>query len=822
MIFNPSVLVCFGDWICIKSRRLAIAFSYLVAVFGSLGGHLSAADDDKVGNLQFENSIRPVLIEHCVGCHGPGKAENGLRLDSRSGLLIGGESGTAVDLDAPHNSLLLSALRHESLEMPPNKRLPDVVLEEFETWLSRKAPWPEYASSIALEQGPDARVAQGRSYWAFQPLREVSGHLGRTPSEWLDLQVELGIASNGLTPAPLASEFTLFRRVYVDVLGSVPTWEDWVRYRDDPSEPRYERLVDTLLADSRYGEHWAQFWLDLVRFAESDGFKQDAFRPSAYLYRDWVIQSLNEDKPYGQFVREQLAGDLLAPVTDGSRIATGFLRHWIYEYNQRDVASQRENILNDLTEVTSEVFLGLSIGCARCHDHKFDPLLQEDYYRLQACFAATLPCDDYPSSMEADRLWRSGWRLEQIQEVEQLTKELAELESSVRHDVTEQWIEKFPPEIRPALRKPSEERTTREAQIAYLSQLQIDNELATMDMIKRLPEDKRERWKACKTRIDEIQKVHGNPPPRVMSVVELTNPSELNHPLTKRIQGGLKPSVPKVLEHYGSDIVDRLHRNESDRRLQLASWISDRKHPLTWRVIVNRVWQQYFGQGLVSNTSDVGSLSDPPTHPELLDGLAAMFIQHGESLKELHRWILMSNTYRRASQVQDGLSDAGDPKQLRFLAKFPRKRLTAEQLRDSILMISGELDSRMSGPSDELNSSRRSIYLKVLRNSPHPLLAAFDRPDGNAMVAKRNTTTTPLQALALINANWPQEMARQLVDRCCQQDWSLERCVVEIFRRVYLRDPESWELESAITFQREGLADLCHVLLCSSEFLYVQ
>src|SRR5262245_54044387 len=357
----------------------------------------------------FEQKVRPLLVENCYSCHGPSKQKGGLRLDSLQAILKGGESGPALVPGKPDESLIVEAVNFDGLEMPPTGKLESAKVEVLTRWVTLGAPWPVVAETSASSL-PKSEISDGdRGFWSFQPLRSTSEleragcstlRPGEAWSDWsrnpIDRFVLQGLLDKGLTPAPEADRRSLIRRATFDLTGLPPTPEEIATFLADQSPDAYERLIDRLLASPRYGQRWARHWLDLVRYAESDGYRQDAYRPDTWHYRDYVVRSFCEDKPYDRFVTEQLAGDELDPDNLELRVATGYLRLGTYEFNQRNVRGQWADILNDITDVTGEVFLGLSIGCARCHDHKFDPILQKDYYRLQAFFSPLQLRDDLP------------------------------------------------------------------------------------------------------------------------------------------------------------------------------------------------------------------------------------------------------------------------------------------------------------------------------------------------------------------------------------------------------------------------------------------
>ncbi len=363
---------------------------------------------DVVADLEksnfFENHVRPILADHCVTCHGREKQEGGLRLDTQAGMLTGGDSGVAVVAGNVDASRLIAAVHYSDIEMPPSGKLADSKIRVLEEWVRQGAIWPTHTSEAMQLRQTSGITEADRDYWAFRPLQSIAPRtsgsgMARTP---VDEFVIAKLQERGLSIAREADPNSLVRRLYFDLIGVPPSIEELQEFLNDGRADAYEQLVDRLLNDPRYGEKWASHWLDLVRYAESDGFKADEERPAAYLYRDWVIKSLNSDMPYDAFVRAQLAGDEMDAGNPDLLIATGYLRHWIYEYNQRDAQTQWSNILNDITDVTGEVFFGLGVGCARCHDHKFDPILQKDYFRLQASFAAFIPRDRHALGTAAE------------------------------------------------------------------------------------------------------------------------------------------------------------------------------------------------------------------------------------------------------------------------------------------------------------------------------------------------------------------------------------------------------------------------------------
>ncbi len=831
--------------------RVPAVFSVLLFVIVCSASSISVAQEQSA-NAFFEKSIRPLLIEHCIKCHGPEKSEGGLRLDSQEAALRGGDSGAVIVSGNAAESLAIQAVNHDGLEMPPNKKLSDVEIDSLTRWINEGTSWPDNAKSLVSPSSAAKEFTDAdKNYWAFKSPNAKMLATIATTSNPIDAFVIEKQKDAGLAMAEPATDTVLVRRAYLDLLGVIPSWQETQTYLADPRTDRYEILIDQLLNDTRYGERWGRYWLDLVRFAESDGYKQDAFRPTAYVYRDYVVRSLNDDKPYGQFIKEQLAGDEIDPMSQEMIAATGYLRLWIYEYNQRDVQGQWESILNDVTDVSGEVFLGLSFGCARCHDHKFDPILQKDYYRLQAYFAPIMPRYDIPVSHDEQDAFNLASKESPVEKIATARNRLAELESSIRQSTIESNIEKFPPDIRPSLRKGDTERNAWEKQISLLAFLQIENELNGIDFSKRLKGDELEEWKARKEELKELEKDLPPTPQRALTIRDACSvPPPTIIPGRESI-GPIEPGVLSILDPSPMKISPPEFGNTTGRRLALANWMIQPDNPLTWRTIVNRVWQHHFGRGIVANASDFGRLTEPPSHAELLDWMALWFVEQGGSLKKLHRLIMTSQTYQQSAYPSSlKTSIETDPDNI-WLTRFRPRRLDAEQIRDSIIVATGEIDWTSGNASDEKESNRRSIYLRSMRNNLHAMLAAFDRPDGSSTVAKRNVTNTSIQSLYMTNAPWPLARARSLADSILANATSSEHAIRSVYNRIYQREPTTDELDQATAFlshngpvvtssqnvtvqfsgtentpsstlNRDSLVDLVHVLFNSNEFLYVE
>jgi len=821
---------------------LSFPIALLTLPFAWQESALSSGPDEGISAEQiqfFESKVRPLFIEHCVRCHGEEKQEGGLRLDSRSAFGLGGENGAVVDRETPDESLLLSAIHYKDLEMPPSGKLPEHKLEVLERWIQEGSVWPLESDAMTPRTAGKGFTAEDRSYWFFQPLTEPSPLAGSAVSSAtsvssnIDSMVEQRLGANGLRLAEPASSIALVRRLYLDLVGVQPTPAEAKAFLNAPNGTAYEQLVDRLLDDPRYGQRWGKFWLDLVRFAESDGYKQDDFRPTAYRYRDYVIRAFNEDKPYGDFVREQLSGDELDPHSLECRDASGFLRLWIYEYNQRDVEGQWTAILNDLTDVTGEAFMGLGFGCARCHDHKFDPLLQKDYFRLQAYFSGIIPREDLPAAT-LEQIHRQANEEETWREAAgPFLDTIDRIEGPHREKTIQSAIAKFPPDVRPAIAKPDLERSTREKQLAHLAALQQQRDVREIKWEKVLSVAQREEWRLAKEYLKQLPASKPDPLPASLAATDTGRIAAEVYIPGKSAIGAIQPGVPSILDPNPMEIPSVLDRDTTGRRSALAEWLVRPDNPFTWRVIVNRIWQQHFGQGIVVNASDFGRLTEAPSHPELLDFLAKRFVEGGGRFKALHRWILLSQTYRQAAypaSMQE--SQAIDPNN-RWLWRFSPRRLDAEQIRDSILVVSGEIIPMREGQSVDGKRPARSIFVRSMRNSQDRFLALFDSPDGSTSSAKRNATTTPLQSLMMMNSDWVNKRASEMAAQILSLRETPETAVAEAFERVWLRPPTSAEMVTSKNFLRledatdaqawpNRFVDYCHVLINSNSFLYME
>ncbi len=739
----------------------------------------------------------------------------------------------------------------------------------------------------ALGAAADDFTPQQRSYWALQPIRHpaVPAAVDNVCRNPIDNFIFEKLQAAGLSLSNEAARLTLLRRAVFDLHGLPPTEEQIDEFLADTGPQAYERLIDRLLASPRYGERWARPWLDLVRYGESDGYNQDANRPQAWRYRDYVIRSLNQDTPYDQFIREQIAADELptpqtgAPVSkarDNHMLAgSSYLRLWPYEYNQRHVPQQWDTILNDLTDVTGQVFLGLTVQCARCHDHKFDPILRRDYFRLQAFFAPIMPRDeivwDSPDDEQRHREQQAAWETATAE----IRGQLAALESPYLGKLRQDKTSLFPKETQRILGLPADQRSPLEAQLGYLTERQF--EYTRDEMAKALKGDDRKRWDELQKQLAQYDKIKPEPTPHVMTAGDVgpTPP-----PTIIPDDGDLADESTHIAPGFLS-ILDEgpAHLTASEvgtgRRRALAEWLASPQNPLVARVMANRIWQGHFRQGLVATTNDLGTQGTACSHPELLDWLAAEFIVSGWSLKHLHHLMMTSATYRQTAKPRAALmarGGAADPEN-KLLWRMRGGRLEAEAVRDCLLAVSGHLNGEMQGASvfDELpqgfmdrhawkpsphaaERNRRSVYLFAKRNLPHPLMESFDAPDSFQSCPRRMVTTTAPQALMMINGGWSLAQAQSLAGRLLAEDQKFDADAIQrAYRLAFSRAASEEDVQLGLQFvsrQAEVIAqrgdsakhalptsdrplaeiapataaaivDYCHVLLNANELVYV-
>jgi hypothetical protein len=664
----------------------------------------------------------------------------------------------------------------------------------------------------------------------------------------IDAFILARLEAEGLSPSPPADRLRLLRRVTYDLTGLPPTPEEQEAFLGDPSPDAYLRVVDRLLASPAFGERQAQDWLDLVRYAESDGFKEDALRPNTYRYRDWVIRAFNGDLPYDRFVSLQLAGDELAPDDPDALIATGYHRLYPDESNAANLEQRRQEILDEITDTTGLVFLGLTVGCARCHDHKYDPISQKDYYRFQSFFAPFRARDLVVLSSAERRAYEA-----KVAEWEAATHETrAEMErliSPLRERLRQDTVLRFRAEIQEAVRTPH--RTPYQQIIALMAEIQMDR--GGENALTRLPAAQKKRYQELLSRL---------PPRPTAPLAHAITDVGAEAPPTHRLLGGdwRRPAAtvePQFLTSLGGgkpDLPVPSAGHSTGRRTALAHWLTDERNPLTARVLVNRLWQHHFGAGIVTTASDFGVQGSGASHPELLDWLARELIDSGWSLKHLHRLMVASSAYRQDSAVHPADPEyrrarSCDPEN-RLLRHARRRRLDGEVIRDAILSLSGGLERRMFGPSSKPElpeglsryawkpddrpeeRQRRSIYVLVRRNLRFPLFDAFDLPDLHNSCSRRAHTTTASQALLLLNGQLTHDQARAWAGSLRNRfGEDTERLVAHAYQAVWGRHARPNEVKLALAFlarqverhhdPAQALTDFCHALFNTSEFLTI-
>jgi hypothetical protein len=684
-------------------------------------------------------------------------------------------------------------------------------------------------------------------HWAWRrPVRPAlptvrAGGWLRTP---VDAFVLAGLEAEGLNPAPAASREQLLRRVTLDLLGLPPTPAQVDAFVNDRSPDAWEKVVDRLLASPLYGERWGRHWLDLARFAESNGYEHDEIRPDAWRYRDYVLAAFNDDKPYDRFVREQLAGDELYAADPVALVATGFSVLGPDMTDSSDQPQRRQNTLNDMTDTAGLAFLGLTVACARCHDHKFEPIPQSDYYRLQAFFTPVAFRRDLPIATPPERRAHDTAEREYAALVRPVQDELAALERPYREKLYAERLAKLSDEAQAAHRTPEAQRTAAQKELVEKTARLLG--VSPQSIVQALTPADRSRHQQLET---ELKRFDGRKPPPLPVALGLAD-SNGTAPKTFLLERGelgnpgaeVQPGFPIILTPGQQTVPARLESQPggAGRRAALAAWITSRDNPLTARVIVNRVWQHHFGRGLVATPNDFGVRGQKATHPELLDWLAVEFVEGGWSIKRLHRLLLTSSAYQQSSEPSPEAL-AKDPDN-RLLSRMNRVRLEGEVIRDSLLAVSGRLNGTMGGPGvfppipddalrdarawttspDPRDHVRRSVYVFARRNLRYPFLEAFDLPDSNLSCPKRERSTTAPQALALLNDADVVTAARALAVRVETQAPSDEERVTLAYRLTLGRQPSGVEMSLARAFlARAPLSELCRALFNLNEFVYV-
>ena len=759
---------------------------------------------------QAEKAVA-LLEARCFKCHShaAGKNKGGLVMDSLAGLLAGGDDGPALIPGNPEKSRFLRnilATDPEKMMPPKGDRLTTAEVRLLTDWVQTGASWPASRATAkgAAKYLPGTIGAKERAWWAYQPVQRVELPAGNTTNP-IDRFVDARRSQAGLAPAPPAERATLIRRATFDVTGLPPTPAEVEAFLADPDPLAYEKLVDRLLASPAYGERQARAWLDLVRYADSDGFRIDDFRPTAWRYRDYVIAAYNTNKPYDRFVQEQLAGDELFPDDPAALTATGYLRHWIYEYNNRDARGQWETILNDLTDTTGDVFLGAGMQCARCHDHKFDPILQRDYFALRGFFTNVLPVEDRAAWTPAEAADHATKQAAWDKRTAETRTALAQLEKKYREKAETEAVKRFPDDVQAMIRKPAVDRSPLETQVAALAWRQVDYEFNRLD--GSIKGEDSVKHADLKRKLAEADAQKPSPRPTVLAVTEtgaigqdptIPKKGTVVPPAFLSVLSATVPAPP-------AQITPPADGRTTGRRSALARWLTEPANPFTARLAMNRLWQLYFRRGLAPNASDFGRLGEPPSHPELLDWLAEEFMAKGWDQKAMHRLVLTSATYRQSSRHPE--SNAGNLKdpQNTLLWRFQPQRLEAEQIRDALFAATGELKvEKRAGPGQVYSEPIRSIFTRIMRNNRDPLADVFDAPQWFGSAASRDVTTTPIQSLLLLNSPFMLKRGEALADRLRKEVPGDEPTQVRrLYRLLFARDPSSAEAARALAFLAE-------------------
>lgn len=767
----------------------SIGFFLLLLCMAPLG---ASADAVPTPAPDFERDVAPVLVHHCLECHHVGKKSGKLTLATEAGIQAGGEGGEAIVAGKPDESFLLERIVQGEMPPPEHGKARPLAKKDVDVlrrWIQSGAPWPKGRELGLHEKTVD--LDQARKFWAFRPVQRPKVPVVRhadSVTNPIDAFVWEKLEAAGLEMAPPAEHRALLRRASLDVVGLPPTPEEQAAFAASTAPDAYERLVDRLLNHPGYGERWARHWLDLVRYADSNGYERDASKPSVWRYRDYVIDSFNTDKPYNRFVLEQIAGDELSDARAESIIATGFhaLGTWQDEVDPLEAPQYRADELDDMIRTTSQTFLGITLGCARCHNHKFDPLTMVDYYSL----AAILDPLKRPSAGRTDKDLPVGSPAEHAL-IRQRDASITEQERQIdvlRAPIAETWLtsgkSKLPPEAITAFQVAVNKRSSEQTKLVSKHSDQLRDEVTAALPAEVLSQISQHQAMIFKLRQETpdlpraYYLVESTPKPRPTYLLLSGRASNPGPEMQPRVPAVLSPRQPEF-SHPATP--------SSGRRLALARWMVDADNPLTARVIVNRVWQHHFGTGLVSTPSDFGEKGARPTHPELLDWLSHWFVHDaGWSLKKLHRLILTSQTYRLSS-VREPSHDARDPEN-KLLAHYPYHRLEIEVIRDSMLAISGKLNAKMHGPAVQLPIEaevieahtdkqsawqespapeiyRRTIYAYTKRTLLVPMLEVFDLCDTTQSAELRNVTSIAPQALTLYNGAFANQQSGFFADR---------------------------------------------------------
>ena len=786
-----------------------------------------------------------VLQTRCVVCHGKDK-ESGLDARTREGLIKGGSRGPAIKPgDADESLLYRFVAGEEKPRMPMGEELSEYQIGLLKQWIDKGAIWPgdhDVASSTAVPAAIKPITGEQRKYWAFRkPERPQIPAIKnrswvRTP---IDAFLLAKLEEKGLTVSPRADKRALIRRVTFDLTGLPPTPGEIDGFLVDSSPDAYRKVVKRLLASPRYGERWAQHWLDVVRFGETNGFELDAEREQAWRYRDYVVKSLNDDKPYDRFIIEQIAGDELDPNSFEMRVATGFMRagpQHVVAGNQ-DLAVNRQEWLTEVMFSVGNGIMGLTVGCARCHDHKFDPIPQADFYRLQSFFAASDNYDFKRPTKEQEQAHGEAVKAHK-EKLKPINDQIAAIEKPYRERLKAAKRVKLEPQFANALTKEEKLRSDEEKRLAKEAQSML--EVKWDEVIASLSSEEREKRAALRRQMHGIDLYAPDPLPKALAVADTLTPIPQMNVLKggdpNRLGDEVRPRYPGVMTPENASLEAEVQPiqigdfKSTGRRLALARWLTRPDNPLTARVMMNRLWHHHFGRGIVATPNDFGLNGQQPTHPELLDWLATEFVERGWSLKSMNELMVLSNAYQQSSAPSLGEADTKaktDPDN-RLLWRMNRHRLDAEAIRDAVLAVNGNLTNQLGGPSikvplepevydtifteyepdnlwpvhpDTRQHMRRSLYLIRKRNVRLPLLVAFDAPDLMGVCGARQVSVHSLQSLTLMNSEFMLQQSRALALRLVKEAGGDERAMISrLYELALARKPRLDEMRLTQSF----------------------
>jgi cytochrome c553/mono/diheme cytochrome c family protein len=811
--------------LCIGRPLSVIMASWLAALNFGLACVATGEDFSPEAVQFFEKHVRPVLAEHCIKCHGAEKQWSNFRLDSRAAAVQGGDFGVAIVPGKPEESLLIHAVRQSEgadVLMPPKDKLSDKQIADLEQWIRDGAAWPAEVSKTAKYRDP--------KHWAFQPIVDPpvpSVIDGAAAESALDRFILAKLESQGLALAPPTDKRRLIRRATFDLTGLPPTPDEVAAFITDERPDAFAHVVERLLDSPAYGERWGRHWLDVARYADSNGLDENIAHGNAWRYRDYVVSSFNEDKPFKQFIREQLAGDLLPAASDAQRaeqlIATGILAIGPKVLAEPDEMKMEMDIVDEQIDTVGKAFLGLTLGCARCHDHKFDPIATADYYSLAGIFKSTRTMESFKKIAK----WHEN--------------PLPDAEATVRLAMHQQDV---------AAKKAAVQALIDQANAAL--QAAKPGEVLPANPETLYPAEKQAELKRLREQLAVLEQAA----PELPSAMGVTEQKVVEVPI--HIRGShlkLGELAPRQVPVVFTSVDAPSFSTSQSGRLELADWITADKHPLTYRVLVNRVWRWHFGKGLVRTPDNFGMLGEAPTHPELLDWLTCRFVEKGSSIKQLHRLIMLSSTYQQSSQPAVKTVER-DPEN-RLWGRMEVRRLEAEAVRDSLLAVGGKLDRTMGGSllqvknrafffdhtSKDLTdykSDGRSLYLPVVRNNIYDVFQLLDYPDAAVTTGDRATTTVAPQALLMLNSDLVARASIALAERVVMQHSDDRHRVEHLYDLTYGRPPTADELATAKQFLFDAdqalqpaetdvakRADLawaayCQTILAANEFIYTR